>query len=105
MFSKLQWCIHAGYVATCGISCLRIDDDDEDEDVTDGASVKKGATLTSSMKAGFTFATVRQFWTLGLPGGLMMAADASSFDVTTAFAGALGEALSCKHVDLPQCVC
>ena len=78
-----------GYVVTCGGGCMRIDDGD-DEGVESGASAKKGTTLASTIKAGLTFATVRQFWTLGLPGGCMMAADASSFDVTTAFAGALG---------------
>lgn len=81
-------CFRAGYVSTCGITCLRVEDADDEED--DTASAKKGASLSSSFKAGFAPATVRQFWTLGLPGGLMMAADASSFDVTTAFAGALG---------------
>lgn len=79
----------AGYIATCGINCLQVDDG-EDEEAADGAD-KTAPSVGTSIRAGFTFATVRQFWTLGLPGGLMMAADASSFDVTTAFAGALGE--------------
>jgi hypothetical protein len=87
--------VHPGYVATCGTGCLRIADDDEEEGVAGGTVAKQGTTLASTVKAGLTVATVRQFWTLGLPGGCMMAADASSFDVTTAFAGALGAAPPC----------
>ena len=50
-----------------------------------------GDTLLSLVKAGLTPETQWAFLQLGIPGGCMMAADASSFDVTTAMAGALGE--------------
>lgn len=46
--------------------------------------------LSSLLKAGLSPSTQWAFLQLGLPGGLMMTADASSFDVTTAMAGALG---------------
>ena len=50
-----------------------------------------GDSLSSLVKAGLAPETQWAFLQLGIPGGCMMAADASSFDVTTAMAGALGE--------------
>ncbi len=42
------------------------------------------------LKAGLSLKTQWAFMQLGIPGGLMMAAEASSYDVTTALAGLLG---------------
>jgi len=50
-----------------------------------------GDSLSSLVRAGLAPETQWAFLQLGIPGGCMMAADASSFDVTTAMAGALGE--------------
>ena len=47
-------------------------------------------TLTAVVKDGFSWKTQWDFLQLGMPGGLMMAAEASSFDITTALAGLLG---------------
>ena len=44
------------------------------------------------LKAGLSLETQWAFMQLGIPGGLMMAAEASSYDVTTALAGLLGAA-------------
>lgn len=62
---------------------------DPDDEAPVSAS-GKGPTLWKAIAQGCKLQTIQQFWKLGLPGGAMMAADASSFDVTTAFAGALG---------------
>jgi hypothetical protein len=45
------------------------------------------------LKAGLSLKTQWAFIKLGIPGGLMMSAEASSYDVSTAFAGLLGVAL------------
>ena len=63
-----HWCFGcAAYVACCGLSCLSVDTDEDDgaEPGTD----KNGATMASSIKAGLSLQTLRQFWKLGLPGG------------------------------------
>ena len=44
------------------------------------------------LRAGLSLETQWAFMQLGIPGGLMMAAEASSYDVTTALAGLLGSA-------------
>mmetsp|Transcript_7620 Transcript_7620/g.22493 ORF Transcript_7620/g.22493 Transcript_7620/m.22493 type:complete len:596 (+) Transcript_7620:1342-3129(+) len=75
------------YVACCGTSCLSVTDPDDEAPVSASG---KGPTLWKAIAQGCKLQTIQQFWKLGLPGGAMMAADASSFDVTTAFAGALG---------------
>lgn len=66
----------------CGGSCYdsRSKEDDGEQ-----------PSLSALLKAGLSPSTQWAFLQLGLPGGLMMAADASSFDVTTAMAGALGK--------------
>lgn len=61
----------SGYVGTCGLGCLSLSDDDEEE------AAKEGTTVSAAIKSGFTFATVRQFWTLGLPGGAQLLFDIS----------------------------
>lgn len=68
------------------MGCLSVTDPEEEVPAADG----KEPTLAKAIAQGCELKTIRQFWRLGLPGGAMMAADASSFDVTTAFAGALG---------------
>lgn len=50
------------------------------------------ATLGAVVRDGLSLRTQWEFLKLGLPGGLMMAAEASSFDITTALAGILGQA-------------
>lgn len=42
------------------------------------------------LSAGLSLETQWAFMQLGIPGGFMMAAEASSYDVTTALAGLLG---------------
>ena len=52
-----------------------------------------GVTLASAwvaVKAGLSAHVLSNFLVLGLPGGVMMAADACSFDVTTVMASILG---------------
>ena len=44
----------------------------------------------SAVKAGLSPHVLSSFLVLGLPGGVMMAADACSFDVTTVMASILG---------------
>jgi len=70
-----------------------------------------GDSLSSLVRAGLAPETQWAFLQLGIPGGCMMAADASSFDVTTAMAGALGESHDpaatpsrSDIVDLKSCV-
>lgn len=77
------------FVACCGRGCLSVTDPEGDfsAELADDGSVQ---TLGKAVKKGCQIGTLCRFWKLGLPGGAMMAADASSFDVTTAFAGALG---------------
>lgn len=77
----IMFFIIAGYLMCCGGSCYdsRSKEDEGEQ-----------PPLSSLLKAGLSPSTQWAFLQLGLPGGLMMAADASSFDVTTAMAGALG---------------
>ncbi len=56
-----------------------------------------GDTPLQLVRAGLSPETQWAFLQLGFPGGCMMAADASSFDVTTAMAGALGEPVRVLH--------
>lgn len=52
-----------------------------------GAEKKKaGDIMLNAIKPGRLF----EFMTLGLPGGLMLAVESSSFEITTAMAGILG---------------
>ena len=60
-----------------------------------------GDSVLQLMRAGLSPETQWAFLQLGFPGGCMMAADASSFDVTTAMAGALGEP-SVVNCELPE---
>ena len=77
----------AAYVGCCGMGCLVVTTEEVEEETVSSSS---HLTLRKAISQGCELKTLRQFWKLGLPGGAMMAADASSFDVTTAFAGALG---------------
>ena len=72
----------AGYVRCFGQSCYSTRHKGESTG---------GDSLSSLVRAGLAPETQWAFLQLGIPGGCMMAADASSFDVTTAMAGALGE--------------
>lgn len=51
---------------------------------------EKTMTTSKIIVHGFAWKRIGIFLKLGLPGGLMMAADASAFDITTAMAGFLG---------------
>ena len=48
------------------------------------------ATVGHAIKHGVSPAVLARFLVLGMPGGVMMAADAASFDVTTVMASMLG---------------
>lgn len=48
------------------------------------------ATVGHAIKHGVSPAVLARFLVLGMPGGVMMAADAASFDVTTVMASVLG---------------
>lgn len=50
------------------------------------------ATVGNAVKHGLSPAVLAKFLVLGMPGGVMMAADAASFDVTTVMASVLGTA-------------
>lgn len=58
------------------------------------------ATLGAVVRDGLSLRTQWEFLKLGLPGGLMMAAEASSFDITTALAGILGTISVDAHTSL-----
>ena len=45
----------------------------------------------AAIRAGLAPHYLLRFASIGLPGGVLMAADAASFDITTAMAGFLGE--------------
>lgn len=85
----IMFVLLVAYVGCCGMGCLSVMDPEQHE-AAEVADDGNPLTLTSAVKQGCELTTLRHFWRLGLPGGAMMAADASSFDVTTAFAGALG---------------
>ncbi|KAK9809481.1 hypothetical protein WJX73_002316 [Symbiochloris irregularis] len=57
-------------------------------------------TLGCVIRDGLSFKTQWEFLKLGMPGGLMMAAEASSFDITTAMAGLLGTVEVDAHTSL-----
>ncbi len=63
--------------------------------------VQSGKGMWGAVRAGLSLQTQAAFWTLGLPGGFMMAADASSFDITTAMAGFLGTLLPPNTTYIP----
>ncbi len=73
----------AGYTAHCGarVYAAQKGDDKEDEQVS---------PMPVLLRAGLSLETQRAFMQLGISGGFMMAAEASSYDVTTALAGLLG---------------
>lgn len=48
------------------------------------------ASVGHAIKRGVSPAVLARFLVLGMPGGVMMAADAASFDVTTVMASVLG---------------
>lgn len=48
------------------------------------------ASVGKAIKQGVSPAVLAKFLVLGMPGGVMMAADAASFDVTTVMASVLG---------------
>ncbi|KAL3156932.1 hypothetical protein ABBQ38_001194 [Trebouxia sp. C0009 RCD-2024] len=56
-----------------------------------------------AIKHGVSPAVLAKFLVLGMPGGVMMAADAASFDVTTVMASVLGEAQVDAHALLLTC--
>ena len=89
---------HAGYTAYCGVSVYAAQkgDDKEDEEVS---------SVPVLLKAGLSLETQWAFMQLGISGGFMMAAEASSYDVTTALAGLLGAALRlhCPCAGLNAC--
>ena len=51
------------------------------------------ASVMAAIWHGVSPAVLARFLVLGLPGGVMMAADACSFDVTTVMASVLGNTL------------
>jgi len=59
-----------------------------------------------AIQRGVTPSVLARFLVLGLPGGVMMAADAASFDVTTVMASVLGNMpldVKCMACNVPQC--
>ena len=74
-----------GYTAYCGarVYSSQKGADKDDEELS---------SIPVLLKAGLSLETQWAFMQLGIPGGLMMAAEASSYDVTTALAGLLGVA-------------
>lgn len=48
------------------------------------------ATLWTAMSDAVSWETLVEFLKLGIPGGLMMAAEGNSYDITTTLAGILG---------------
>ena len=62
------------------------------------------ASVWAAICSGVSPHVLSNFLVLGLPGGVMMAADACSFDVTTVMASILGEQRSSLSPMLPDCV-
>ena len=54
------------------------------------AVVVTASSVGQAIKQGVTPTVLARFLVLGMPGGVMMAADAASFDVTTVMASVLG---------------
>ena len=73
----------SGHTTYCGarVYAAQKGNDKEDEEVS---------PVSVLLRAGLSLETQWAFMQLGIPGGFMMAAEASSFDVTTALAGLLG---------------
>ncbi|DBB06228.1 TPA: hypothetical protein ACH3X3_009771 [Trebouxia sp. C0006] len=61
------------------------------------------STVMHAIQRGVTPSVLARFLVLGLPGGVMMAADAASFDVTTVMASVLGESQVDAHALLLTC--
>ncbi|DBA92170.1 hypothetical protein WJX77_011744 [Trebouxia sp. C0004] len=61
------------------------------------------STVMHAIRHGVTPSVLARFLVLGLPGGVMMAADAASFDVTTVMASVLGESQVDAHALLLTC--
>ncbi|DBA68437.1 TPA: hypothetical protein ACH3X2_013734 [Trebouxia sp. C0005] len=61
------------------------------------------ATVMHAIQRGVNPSVLARFLVLGLPGGVMMAADAASFDVTTVMASVLGESKVDAHALLLTC--
>lgn len=59
-------------------------------------------TLGCVVKDGLSLRTQWEFLKLGMPGGMMMAAEASSFDITTAMAGLLGGCMRLRCLQRPS---
>ena len=55
-----------------------------------GLGQLRKATLWDAAKAGLSPKLLKEFLVLGIPGGIMQAANACSFDVTTVMASMLG---------------
>lgn len=68
-----------------------------------GVEVNK-ASVWAAICSGVSPHVLSNFLVLGLPGGVMMAADACSFDVTTVMASILGEHNSLLPPMLVYCV-
>ena len=73
----------AGYTAYCGARVYKAQKGDSKD-------AEQLSPVPVLIKAGLSLETQWAFMQLGLSGGFMMAAEASSFDVTTALAGLLG---------------
>ena len=63
------------------------------------------ASVWAAICSGVSPHVLSNFLVLGLPGGVMMAADACSFDVTTVMASILGEQCSLLSLVLAYCLC
>ena len=64
-----------------------------------GSKKLSKAVLWDAVKAGFSLKLLKEFLVLGIPGGVMQAANSCSFDVTTVMASILGE------LDIGACTC
>ena len=72
-----------GYTAYCGMRVYSAQKRASKEE-------KGLSTIPVLLRAGLSLETQWAFTKLGVPGGLMMSAEASSYDVSSAFAGLLG---------------
>ena len=58
--------------------------------LTRGPYLLQVSSTGAAIRAGLAPLYLMRFASIGLPGGVLMAADAASFDITTAMAGFLG---------------
>ena len=79
----------AGYTAYCGARVYAAQKSDSKED-------ERVSSVPVLLRAGLSLETQWAFMQLGISGGFMMAAEASSYDVTTALAGLLGALVACS---------